>query len=49
MPLFQKQKNRVANPCKRKCFSFFYFLKKRHNNIEKIELLENGGDRLSIV
>lgn len=44
MPLFTNLKNRVEYSCKRKLvFRFFIFLKKRHNNIEKIDVIEIGG------
>ena len=44
MPLFPKQKKSCCEPLKTKnIFRFFIFLKMRHNNIEKIDVIEIGG------
>ncbi len=50
MPLFQKQKKRVVNFCMQIMYSrFFILLKKRHNNIEKIDVIEKEGGNVIII
>lgn len=50
MPLFPKQKKSCCEPLKTKnTFRFFIFLKKRHNNIEIIDVNRERSDSTLLV